>query len=450
MGYCSQCFDVSSELNFTQANGETPRISLPSGLEASPGIATFIMAFGLDSPSTEIVSIAGSTVNPKCPAGNTSWPCSPQAAARCYLYPCVKTFESSISHDQLHERQISKDEDWPTTNGWSNSTIQWYDNVVDMECPDERQKQSLRDIGYQFNDTTKFLPYNVSYDPNAPNPAKDAWSYVSGTGKPPSNETMQIIPPKCIYSISQLTRNGISAEFNDFFNGSINSAPGMTGMTLGLKMSTVVQQLYQGGNATFESISDTFRNVSRAMTVAIRSHGVAGRSDPVVGSVLRTDTCVNVQWAWITFPAGLVVLTLVFFIGVLVQTRPKDETTHHNYKSSALALLFHGLEQRTVDRGLGKFGRASRIAKEAEGIYVQLQGTQRGWGFVEMAGPALRPRRRTNASNASAAPSVSVSVSTSTSTPTRPARPPAQTPTRSTTTTSTSNSTPQMVMSNRI
>lgn len=387
LGYCSQCSDVSNELIVNKTKGSVDQVALPSGLIAVPGEATFAIGFGLPGmkgPDFDIIDTWSSFMSkkPECVAqnDNTSWSCRPYSAVRCHLYPCVKTYEvADIVSGDLHERQLSNDADWPSDGGFGLSTSQHYMSSVDMSCINNQQKQALRDAGYQFPDSAKYIPYNVSYD--SVNYPGQPWATVT-LDPPLSNATMQTVPPECIYSASTFAENGLYDLFSDLFTGNLTVGPGFSGSG-----SEAAQRLFLGGNATFDTISDTFRNMSQAMTKVVRTNGVEGRSTPVAGQVYRTDTCVDVQWYWAIFPGSLVVLTVIFFIGVLIQTSPKDETSEHNYKSSALALLFHGLEQKTVRRGLGAKGRASAMAKEAKEIYVKLgqsgTGADRGWRFVE-------------------------------------------------------------------
>lgn len=382
IGYCSQCHDVSNELHLIPPKNPVtdsyPSVALPSGLTAVPGPATYTMAYAqVDSPCTEIIDASGLFSRPHCNAGNTSWHCLPYAAARCYLYPCVKTFEASVSGGDLHETQISKDEEWiPAESSWGPPNIANYMSVVDLECIDSQQKQSLQDIGYRINETTEFLPYNISFDHDYNN--EDRWT-AEGNSSTLSNAIMQIVPPKCIYSESIVTEQSLFIFFDNFFTGNMSMGPAVD-----VKPGQVINQIFIKESQTLEGISDVFRNISQAMTTVMRMTGAVERSDPAVGQVFRLKTCVDVQWEWLAFPTSLVVLTLVFFVGVLVKTRPTSQTNDHDYKSSVLALLLHGLEPRTIDRGIGGLERASAIAKEAKRVYVQLREAEdRKWGFVE-------------------------------------------------------------------
>lgn len=84
-------------------------------------------------------------------------------------------------------------------------------------------------------------------------------------------------------------------------------------------------------------------------------------------------------------------LTLGFFAAMVAQTWVRDEASRHDYKSSTLPLLFHGLERcesslsRTTSRVAdGEIARAKEIRKEAEMILVSLGPTEKGWKFVEV------------------------------------------------------------------
>lgn len=252
LGYCSRCSDVGKELRIILVKAELPNVALPSGLIVIPRPATYAMSWTqLDSPCTEIINASGLMINPHCNAGNTSWPCLPYAAARCYLYPCVKTFSATVSGG-------------------------------DLECVDNQQRQSLLSEGYNFSNTTKYLPYNVSYDHDY---SKDRWTSVS-SAKPLSNATLQIVPPKCIYSESTVTEESLAVFFDNFFTGNMSMGP-----TADVQPDRVVEQIFIAGITTFEGISDIFRNISRAMTTVMRTTGAERRSDRYRPSLPHGDLC---------------------------------------------------------------------------------------------------------------------------------------------------------------
>jgi hypothetical protein len=60
------------------------------------------------------------------------------------------------------------------------------------------------------------------------------------------------------------------------------------------------------------------------------------------GEAKEAKTCIAVRWPFLAYPAALAVLTLIFFLAMVLVTR----STGHRpwvWKSSPLALLYHGL-----------------------------------------------------------------------------------------------------------
>lgn len=73
-------------------------------------------------------------------------------------------------------------------------------------------------------------------------------------------------------------------------------------------------------------------------------------------------------------------------MAMIVQTKRGQQGVHHDFKSSPLALLFHGLGddiQRRVERVHG--GESNEVAElksEAKDMWVRLRPTRKGWRFV--------------------------------------------------------------------
>lgn len=101
-------------------------------------------------------------------------------------------------------------------------------------------------------------------------------------------------------------------------------------------------------------------NVTEAMSVHNRIHGTEGFSMPVKGVVLKQTTCVRVEWAWVTYATTVVILLLYFFIAKVLRGRSAqarlqkkwgaEQGCSFNFKSSALELLFHGLDRETLEQ----------------------------------------------------------------------------------------------------
>lgn len=119
----------------------------------------------------------------------------------------------------------------------------------------------------------------------------------------------------------------------------------------------------------------TVRNVSsqlaQAMTTHVRQTGT--NSTPAKGVVHMNETCVKVVWAWITVQATLIISSCVFL--VIVVSRSQALAKHKAWKSSPLALLFHGLDENTR-KGLGDLHTVSDMSRVAKNIHVELVGTR--------------------------------------------------------------------------
>lgn len=74
------------------------------------------------------------------------------------------------------------------------------------------------------------------------------------------------------------------------------------------------------------------------MTNAMRA---SGGSVPVLGTAYEMSTYVHIQWGWITLPAIVVLMTGTFLAAAMFKSR---STKTKLWKSSALAMLFHGLD----------------------------------------------------------------------------------------------------------
>lgn len=147
------------------------------------------------------------------------------------------------------------------------------------------------------------------------------------------------------------------------------------------------------GNGTLEDISGLMRNVTDAVTVYMRDSGPGFRSAPVVGDVHYTTVCIHVRWPWMAYSISIVVLTLVFFVWMVVRAERNQAGLHkmwssaggrvspHDFKSSALPVLFHGFDgdsQRRLSK-VGSTNTQEELRESSKGVEVQLVATEQGW-----------------------------------------------------------------------
>lgn len=149
------------------------------------------------------------------------------------------------------------------------------------------------------------------------------------------------------------------------------------------------------GNGTLEDVRAFFTNVTDTMTTHMRMHGARYQSEPVRGAVVYNTVCIHVRWEWIAYSVAVVALTLLFFVWVVIQAKIDQSRLYkrwvgrggdqpqpfHDFKSSALTLLFHGLDKESLDSmvDVGSSNREKELNNLSKQSEVQLKPTEQGW-----------------------------------------------------------------------
>ena len=272
-----------------------------------------------------------------------------------------------------------------------------------MSCVTPAQKSLLREAGYEFDDATRWLQYNVSVQSKAQAitygdwwygpPAGDGLAFFSDPALNYTNATQAIVPARCIYTYDQGSANAIVEWLGDYFNGTVFSAPealfvsidgGQTSVITG--SAALLTNLYDFGNVTLSSINATFANITDSITTYIRQNSAGVLVDPAIGVATNTETCVHIRWGWLAFPAALAILMLVFFVALVHGTRRCGlEASNHDFKSDLLPLLFRGLyDDKQEDMRNGAMGTMAQMERDARSMLVELGLTERGWRLVEV------------------------------------------------------------------
>lgn len=383
IGYCTACSDITSQLNITtynytrgDGNFTATNYTLPSGLQLTKSNDTaFIMKRG-DGTATVQAIMAAPPVYLTC-SDEWPWGCTGIGAAECQISLCIKTFNASVQFGNFTETEVSTEQDtWHELNQTVWSAIDSnYVSTIDMTCLNNTEKQTLRAAGYQFSDGTKWLAYNTSL----PAGLSVAAANASGVWLP-ANYTELAINGSCIYQTTGETVNSMNKYLFNAFNGYVVIGPDGDPEP----SSSYTDVIYNGGNVSAQTYATIFQSVTDSMTTNIRNYADAHTPNYVTGIVLENDTCVDTRWSWLIFPAVLVLLTLVFFAAVIVQTRTRDAMVSgsQDYKNSALPLLFHGLEESiTASYGQGEYSMA-KMSQDANKLSVVFKPTDVGWRFV--------------------------------------------------------------------
>jgi hypothetical protein len=87
----------------------------------------------------------------------------------------------------------------------------------------------------------------------------------------------------------------------------------------------------------------------------------------VYGTASREETYVHVEWPWITLPTALVGMSILFLGGTMMKNESKHALA---WKSSSLALLFHGLEGVRKNTGAG-MGQMREVARKTRVVLTR-------------------------------------------------------------------------------
>jgi hypothetical protein len=417
LAYCSSCIDATRELNFTQYEQREPffgNLSMPfTNVTLSVGRSNLTLSRGGQAMNRGYIGLASSyTTNIDMIRwdGRASIPFENQtiSAYRCNLYPCLKTFKATVSTGRIEEELVEESGDVFTT-GVVSKLSGYLRAVADLKCFDDPgQKQILKQLGYQFNDTTRYLAYNMSIanstmehpvyfvdplnDPCVKAPANQFPDLCNGNRT--TTKANEAVPARCIYHIGVTTVSSLERNlFTPMFSGYVRNS--WSYQYAGYDGAEALTALYNAGsgNGTLEDVEGLLRGMTDTLTTYMRKAGDPGLSVPATAEMHESTSCIQVRWAWLTYAALVVGLLLIFFTWMVVYARVSQSQLRkqwvgqdaapliHDYKSSALSVLLHGLDHESL-RHIGDISASkaeSEVEKSAKEITVKLVATEQGW-----------------------------------------------------------------------
>lgn len=319
---------------------------------------------------------------------NDSWSCRGYGAASCVIQPCVRTYSCSIEAGRAEETTVEEsnlDQIWgfnvPARDPFNGYTYPIF-GLVDLQCITDADRGHLVQNGYDIDTTSRWLSYNVTFDPST--------SFVNASSSFPesllANDCLYIIDPNFLLDLQSrylwpilvgpVTRTKPSDNIFDshfVFTG-----------------KEQVVRLYNSGNVSMASVSEMFENLAQALTLWARSNGYARYSRRAEGDVIHYAVCVRVTWTWISLPAVLAGLSLLMLALTVTNTA---RTAVPVWKLFPLAVLLRGpagdgwldqdlltatagetdktdiAEERSIDGMLGLASRVSVQLFEENGRY---------------------------------------------------------------------------------
>jgi len=162
------------------------------------------------------------------------------------------------------------------------------------------------------------------------------------------------------YTIAAGTLANVQAWLNVTLQGSMNTSFSVVATPVWANDEVVV--LNATNNWPF-----LMGALAKAMTTYIRDPQQSKLASKVYGTASRVETYVHVEWPWITLPTALVGMSILFLGGTMMKNESKHALA---WKSSSLALLFHGLEGVRKNTGAG-MGQMREVARKTRVVLTR-------------------------------------------------------------------------------
>lgn len=262
------------------------------------------------------------------------------AAVQCYLYPSIRHYAGSIVNGQIQETLIG---DPVPLNLGTNSMNRYTENDTDL-------------LYYAFLDPciiedTVYTNANFSQVPGDRVTIRQR------------NDSKITGPELCLYGVSYGAMYALGdvldyfafSQVDMFEHPSYSCTPNVDHTKMSCPSTWWLEPLFNGGNASFDSISAMMSRTADAITNQLRMNGTDWYGNPsnVTGTAFQTVVCTQFQWGWLLFPAGVVLASAVLLAATAWRSSSRWGKLRSNrgglrglpvWKSSILPLLFYGLE----------------------------------------------------------------------------------------------------------
>ena len=186
---------------------------------------------------------------------------------------------------------------------------------------------------------------------------------------PPTSFSKSLGKPK-VFNVTHVAAKAMKSFMSETFTGS----GGLNGSESAFS-SDVIQSLYSTQNLT-----KRIENLAISMSNNIREQNdSAGNAQ---GIAWENETYVHVRWKWFTFPAILLFFSVFFLIGAIFETTYRDIKV---WKSSNLALLFHGRSLELSNHNQSPLNKISEMAERANNTKIELiEAPEGNWKLVQI------------------------------------------------------------------
>ena len=186
----------------------------------------------------------------------------------------------------------------------------------------------------------------------------------------PPESVINITADRSEFSVQNLAAKALNSFMTDTFTGSGR----VKSPTDSAFSSDVIHALYEAND-----IPVRINNLAVSMSNNIRQQKDSG-SNPFTGTPYRSETFIHVRWAWFSYPIALFIMFILCLFATIRQT---SHSQVNAWKSSNLALLFHGQSLDLNDRDHSPINTLSQMVQRTSVLKAELVQTESGvWRLV--------------------------------------------------------------------
>ncbi|KAK8225842.1 hypothetical protein HDK90DRAFT_68222 [Phyllosticta capitalensis] len=380
MSMCSSCDNITAMIISEESPKQDKKwtLSLPSGVRLDEWLtsshlsgtvlnATGVANKGMESFAFEALMLQA---DESCKTNNKdhSYPCSSHGhsrrksfAIRCSLEPCVKTYHANVSRFDYQETCLKSERLGPYSHSAVLANKTTLRKGTWEDCKPSKEETRTNTFQYQKRTTDDYTTWNFTLE-------EPLW-----------------YPPDCVWVFGYNANRTIRRFLYSQLEGSVSIAAKAAEPSSELLW---MKNLWRNGTADMNTVHASMEGLALAMTSQMRqSPDPTEKLRFVTGTVYDSVTCVEVRWIWLLYPFIALFLTVIFLALAIFQGRATHQPWHNDWKSSSLALLFHGLEPETREK-YGPVPKQKDMIEAAEKIRVQLVQGEEGWRFSEARQPA--------------------------------------------------------------
>jgi hypothetical protein len=315
-----------------------------------------------------IATVQTITLDRNCLASSTNLTvgnCQIPFAAECRMWPAVQTISARIALGKLEENVIAstpfqRNERYRT--GLGNAGL-----LLSSRVLRDGKWEECRPTAEESSDNQIRLVDGITWaSPENRDPADIRW-----------------YPRDCVWYAESYDLSATSWELWQMFNAkTLVLIPGPLWPSPG-EGPHLARSLYRNGTASISTVEAYFAQLASSMSAYLRINPNRDQTlGYAYGDAIRTDTCIRVRWAWLSFPASLVAMAFAFLLLTIWRTHRQrhDHSASERgaWKSSSLAVLFSGLDGG-AKREYGNVVKKSDMMDRAEEMRVSLMLAEDGW-----------------------------------------------------------------------